>query len=279
MRLKKPEENIRGQKPLAGVKTVGPLEFHKAYVDAAEEADKRKEKRRQDSKKESEMEGIENLPADKQVRHFPPAARSEIEWANPDGSSGLIRVPLDTPIKVTQEFRPRRIIWTDAMKFQVLEQYLDDAPDPLARPDPKQPSGKAVYRKNLKDIYAKGSIREDHTVKLRTLINTMSDIDVSASHMVKQGFSLQNKGQGLAAVIDEVMEGRDPEEFEDTKREILERALGYMNVEDQKGVSFIMDRRSGATTKFLEHVPSDSGQASNMERKVCKLCISASQHR
>ena len=98
-----------------------------------------------------------------------------------------------TPVKV---FRNRTEDLTDLMKLQILELFIKNAPDLLAKDE--KPEGRANIRKNLKEIHANESITlENGEVKEFS----KWPLDKLARVMVTRGMSCQIKTSNYGATI------------------------------------------------------------------------------
>jgi hypothetical protein len=107
----------------------------------------------------------------------------------------------------------KKVMWTDAMKVQVLKMFMYQADDPLKRPDPSQPKSKAIYKAQISEegsIY-NGSIRYKGQ---KMSLNTICKPDTLHQFFVFKGLSGQKDwghGEGLVRIIDYTMEKHNVE--------------------------------------------------------------------
>ena len=139
-------------------------------------------------------------------------------------------LPPGTPCKMTPK-KFGRITWTDKMKLQLLELYMEKAADPLKRPKPSEGvRSRAVYRRDagVQDLYENSTITLDsgRIVKISSICKVDHILNTLATGQLTGQTSL-----GLVKLIDAVMEGeeRTSEKLQVKKPEILKLALSLIN--------------------------------------------------
>ena len=140
-----------------------------------------------------------------------------------------------SPVKQYERKGGRGAPWTNSMKVQLLNLYLDKAEDPLARPQPGQGArSRAVYRKQVPetgDLYMESAIYLDDGSKVS--LESLCKVNTIHEMLGSKGLSIQTTknsdwqdGTGLVHIMDRVLDGlpRTKQVLEEKKDEILDLA-------------------------------------------------------